>query len=254
MSSGTSIATGAVLNTTAYDGMLERACLKLSLPVLSVTDQAVCHSFSVMAISNMLMNEWKSGVGEIGKVLPKYKPMPDEPVASLEMPTLKICEIVDNHLTLSTTTRSKFNMCPIRAPEWRNLLKKFDATWGRTDTPPAGTRGENGQTPPVETASPSQVNTTPATEPSVETASENVNWSEVFPDEPTTKAQFEEKYQPASSFAINNQVTGMLVEGPKLFLMATADVSMDQSEPVVCFGAGTWLLDGKATAFDEVRC
>jgi hypothetical protein len=80
-----------------------------------------------------------------------------------------------------------------------------------------------------------------------------LGWESIFSDEPTCRSDFEQKYQAACSFAVTNEVTGIITDGPKLFLMATADAQLDLSEPILCCGAGTWLLDGKATAFEEER-
>ena len=40
---------------TAYDGTLERACLKLEIPVMSVTDVMICYNYTLQSIMNFLL-------------------------------------------------------------------------------------------------------------------------------------------------------------------------------------------------------
>ncbi|CAJ1354535.1 unnamed protein product [Effrenium voratum] len=44
-----------VIHTTAYCGSLERACVQLGVPVWSLTDNSVCHSYAAMTVANMLL-------------------------------------------------------------------------------------------------------------------------------------------------------------------------------------------------------
>ena len=50
--------------------------------------------------------------------------------------------------------------------------------------------------------------------------------------------------------SISNSLAGV-VEGPKLFLVQTGeeDAEFTTSEPILLYGAGTWLLDSKAENF-----
>eukprot|EP00438_Fugacium_kawagutii_P002612 Skav201663 [mRNA] locus=scaffold641:262503:266404:- [translate_table: standard] len=248
---GSHIASAAVVHTTAYDGMVERACLEHKMPVLSVTDQPTNHSFAMVSIANMLLENWKNGVGELGKYVPRYLANPpdsDQP-DDLEAPSFKVCEIKDGYLTIPQQIRSSYASCPIRAPEWRALLADFNKKWGQvTDVsaPAAAAATARNQNAVVPAAA------AHAAEEQSNEGQEQFNWGSVFPDEPTNKADFDQKYpQQACTFALTNSITGIIVEGPKLFLMATADSSYGLSEPVILFGAGTWLLDGKASAYDE---
>lgn len=134
---------------------------------------------------------------------------------------------------------------PVRAPEWRQILQIFDAKWAAS---------VSNTSPPqqlVESTVESQADHQGAGEdaPLVDSS---FDWGDVFADEPRTKAELESKYGAGChSFSVSNNVTGMLIEGPKLFVIASADAEIDLQEPVICFGAGTWLLDAKATSFQE---
>ena len=44
-----------MIHTTPYCGSLERACIKLKVPVLSITDNQVNHTYTVMTVGNALM-------------------------------------------------------------------------------------------------------------------------------------------------------------------------------------------------------
>ena len=45
------------MNTTAYCGAVERACLALNVPVLSLSDNVVHTNFTTMATASVLMEE-----------------------------------------------------------------------------------------------------------------------------------------------------------------------------------------------------
>ena len=45
----------AVVHSTAYDGAIERACINLGVPVMSVTDTQVHYSYTLMTIANKLL-------------------------------------------------------------------------------------------------------------------------------------------------------------------------------------------------------
>lgn len=44
-----------IIHTSPYCGSVERACLKLSIPVLSVTDCNINHAYTVMSVRNKLL-------------------------------------------------------------------------------------------------------------------------------------------------------------------------------------------------------
>ena len=220
----------AVVHTTAYDGTLERACLKLEIPVMSVTDAMICYNYTLHSITNFLLEEWKTGAGEIGKRLPKFQPEPAEQVPDVEAPTFSACKVVTD---------------PIRAPEWRKTLQDFDRKWGAHASENPGTPAPS---TPATTSAP--IEDQHADDQSTTTTS----WDDIYAGEPKSKSDLEAKYGPgAHSFSVTNSVTGIIVEGPKLFLLGTAHAEMDVQEGLLFFGAGAWLLDAKATTFAEDR-
>jgi hypothetical protein len=231
--------------------MVERACLSLKVPVLSVTDQQVQHMFASQAISAKLLADWKSQTGDIGQQLPKYLPDPPQhSIPVVEMPEFKICEVnQDGHLVVPQGVKSQYSTCPIRAGEWRKLLSDFDREWG-PGSPSASPSAAPGAAASAAVVCAEASDNQSCGHPGPE---EQLGWESIFSDEPTCRSDFEQKYQAACSFAVTNEVTGIITDGPKLFLMATADAQLDLSEPILYCGAGTWLLDGKATAFEEER-
>ena len=240
---GDATSKATVVHTTAYDGTLERACLKLEIPVMSVTDVMICYNYTLQSIMNFLLEEWKRGAGEIGKRLPKFQPEPGpaEQVPEVEQPTFSACTVVDGHLQIPQEIKNQWITDPIRATEWRKTLQDFDRKWGphASETP---------QTPvpstPATTSAPVEDQPDPST----------TSWDDIYAGEPKSKQDLEAKYGPgAHSFSVNNNVTGIIVEGPKLFLVGTAHAELDDQEGILFFGAGTWLLDTKATAFAEDR-
>ena len=208
--------------------------------------------FAVQSISNKLLADWKSQTGEIGQMLPKYLPEPPQQSipAAVEMPEFKICEVdQDGNLVVPQAVKTQYAACPIRAGEWRKILSDFDRKWkpGNPSAPPSAAPGNAASDAVVPTAhSENQSGDRPCPNP-------DLDWQSIFSGEPTCRSDFEQKYQVACSFAVMNEVTGIITDGPKLFLMATADAELDGSAPILCCGAGMWLLDGKATAFDEER-
>ena len=46
-----------VINSTPYDGTLERACLKLGVPCLSLSDVPVNHGYALTTTANILMQD-----------------------------------------------------------------------------------------------------------------------------------------------------------------------------------------------------
>ena len=178
--------------------------------------------------------DWKAGSGLIGKMVPKFKADPtDETPMVVEEPDFMVCVLDGGKLTIPSTIRAQWIGDPIRAPEWRKILKSFDAKWAE---PHAGAT----QTAEV-TDAPNGIG---------EAAAEVFQWNMAFPGEPTTKADLDTKYGPAlHSFASNSELQGAIYEGPKLFVLASQDGEISADEPAFMFGAGTWLLDAKAVTF-----
>ena len=167
-------------------------------------------------------------------MVPKFKADPtDETPMVVEEPDFMVCVLDGGKLTIPSTIRAQWIGDPIRAPEWRKILKSFDAKWAE---PHAGAT----QTAEV-TDAPNGIG---------EAAAEVFQWNMAFPGEPTTKADLDTKYGPAlHSFAFNSELQCAIYEGPKLFVLASQDGEISADEPAFMFGAGTWLLDAKAVTF-----
>ena len=139
-----------VVSTTSYDGQLELACWKMGIPCMSFTDSGTNQKYAagvvggraaagdcalmrpVFAYQFSLVQDWKNGSGIMGQQLPRYVPNPpeaDRPIPAV-MPTLAICVVSDNSLTVPPPIRQEFLTDPTRAPEWRTFLKRFDKMYG----------------------------------------------------------------------------------------------------------------------------
>ena len=180
--------------------------------------------------------DWKGGSGLVGKMLPKFKPEPtDESPIALEQPDFMVCVLDGGKLTIPSTVRAQWIGDPIRAPEWRQILKSFDAKWAEP---------HDGATKIAE------VKDEPLPKGTGAAAAEGFQWNTAFPGEPTTKADLDTKYGPAlHSFAFNSELQGAIYEGPKLFVLASQDGEISVDQAAFMFGAGTWLLDSKAVTF-----
>lgn len=147
-----------------------------------------------------------------------------------------VCILDGGKLAIPSTVRTQWIGDPIRAPEWRKLLKSFDSRWA--EVPSEGPTENTCASEPLGGAA------------SAEAAAERFQWNTAFAGEPTTKADLDTKYGPAlHSFAFNSELQGAIYEGPKLFLLASQDGEISTDQPAFMFGAGTWLLDAKAVTF-----
>lgn len=247
-----------MVHTTAYCGSLERACLKEGIPILSISSSPVHHAFTSTTVANKLIEDrvvskvlvasqdWKTQTGLVGKCTPKYKPdFVDETPMTIEKPDLFLCEVQDGRLCIPGDLRSRWVACPIRAPEWRQILTQFDKQWA-VDVSEQPKKEEKA------TPAPSQPATSPGTDGE---EVKGFDWQEVFPEEPKSKEALESKYGAgAHRFNVtDNNLVMVLVEGPKLFILALAESELDGREPILCYGAGTWLLDNKAESLVQDR-
>ena len=170
-------------------------------------------------------------------VTPKFQEAPEDqtPVVAT-MPDLNLCALSGQRLTIPDEVRNQFLSDPIRSCEWKKLLADFDRKC-------SGEGQSQQQVTQLAETSPQPDQPDGAAAASL--------WETSFPDEPTTKTEFEAKYQAVHSFAISDNLAGVIVEGPKLFLQALGEVEWPKEEPILFFGAGGWLLDQKATTFME---
>ena len=143
----------------------------------------------------------------------------EEMPKTLETPSLRVCQIANSKLVLPRDVRQMFMQDPVWAPEWRELLVKFDEQWGgpaqtSTSTPPTGPTASNvGQVPSGQ----------PKEQSSIETKVEacQFDWTKVFPGEPTQLEAVKSKFGAENIVelpAIGN--TSFLVcPGPVLFIL-----------------------------------
>ena len=169
---------------------------------------------------------------------------------SVDPPDLYVCEIKESRLIIPGETRSRWMACPIRAPEWRSILQKFDSQWAAPLAESPHTPGATA--PTVEANVNGAEGETGGEEGEGAGTADDFSWDAVFADEPTTKSAMETKYGAAShKFTLNSNenVIAVILEGPKLFLLASGDTTLSNNQPILCFGAGSWLLDSKADSW-----
>ena len=177
--------------------------------------------------------------------VPKYEPVADSDPTPEQAtaPELQICKINDGRLNLPPDVRAQFMGDPVRSAEWKRLLAEFDRKWSATAS------GEAERS----SAAVQQIVASEDGESGQQDEQPNgCVWESAFQEEPTTKADLDAKYSTAHSFPMADNLVGVIVEGPKLFVSSLGDVQWPVDEPFLCFGAGTWLLDDKATSYLEV--
>ena len=200
------------------------------------------------------MQDWKNGVGQMGSQLPRYKKdfTDDAPSSTITVPDFNVCKLDNGYLRIPPETRSRYISCPIRGPEWRALLSKFDQAWcpnvqvqPSQDTPcssaptaaPPAKGGDDGMALA-----------------DAEGDGEALDRGTVWSDEPKTQDALQNKYGAGChKFSLDTNLAAVLVEGPKLFVTATGDVEINTSTALLCYGAGTWVLDGKAVNYMQDR-
>ena len=186
--------------------------------------------------------DWRSGHGVLGKLTPKYRPQPeDDCPVSADAPELGMCVSDDGALAIPPAIRSQYLACPRRAPEWRKLLQEFDRKWNASADQSAS------PTRPVTEEANSAGNQAQVV-PTAGTL-DSSGWEAIFPQDATTKEDLEKIGAPAHSFTVSSTCVAQVHEGPKLYLLSTGETELTLDEPILSFGAGTWLLDAKAAAF-----
>ena len=174
------------------------------------------------------------------------EPSPDSLPQKDDLPALKVCQVSDNKLCLPRDIRQMFLQCPIYGPEWRSLLKEFDAQWG--------VPASDGSPTPRSSANP---NGTPSpVKDEVKMEKDEFDWSTAFPDEPKTMDAIKQKYgQDITEMPGHDpNVTFVLVPGPALFVTVKEAMVLKNAAingPIVAHGAGVWLLGDKADKFKK---
>lgn len=173
---------------------------------------------------------------------------------SVALPELHVCKVENDCLTIPSDLRAKYIACPIRAPEWRILLQRFDQSWGvggrEQPVPRPSTQQPSSAQPSAAAAADAGAPERGDGDEELGDESPPPSWDSIFMDEPKTSEAFHQKYGAgAHKFAIDNNVAGIVAEGPKLFMVASAEAEYETDVPILCFGAGVWLLDQKAERF-----
>lgn len=240
-SGGTTAVPTIVVNATAYDGCLERACIEMGLPCVSQSDKQANFVTSIKLTKNFLLDMWKNKEGAMAERLPRYKPeadlenMPAEPLE----PELRLCTILDGCLCLPRDVRQEFLTDAVRSPEWRKMLQEFDRVFG-THAEPEAAPVTDGQAPVA------------------------FDWQKAFPGEITDKdpwhVEFDGKVK--GKFQWCPELMAYLVECEadqaseetvhkkfRLYVEALGDYTIAATDPALTYGAGSWLLEGKAEQF-----
>ena len=75
----------------------------------------------VSHVPETALKDWKSGHGLLGKMQPKYNPTADmSSLSEPRLPTLKVCKMVNGHLSIPLEIRERWLKDPIRS----NSVKK----------------------------------------------------------------------------------------------------------------------------------
>ncbi|CAK9003618.1 unnamed protein product [Durusdinium trenchii] len=114
----------------AYElmGELQETCF-LGCSSEAVQASPVVFNYAMTQIKDKLLEDWKAGRSLFAKVQPKYNPTPEETVGTAKIPTLKICNMVNGHLSIPQEMRQKWLNDPIRNPDWRVRLHNFDSVF-----------------------------------------------------------------------------------------------------------------------------
>lgn len=228
-----------LFHSTLYEGALERARIDLGVPAFAVSVDTVAVKLATKTVRNRLLHEWKKGQSkpEYGNIKFVSEP-PCADGASNELPTMQLCKIVgegaDSVLSAPTDIRQKWLGDPAHAPEWRSLLRKFDAKHGAVPAPRQGVVAASGsQAAPVAAG-----------------ASLQSDWDNIFSGDPKQIQDLEQKFSKiGATFAIDNGdgLVCYVVEGPQFYLAAPTNAgSFTSSQLLLGHGGGSWLLDAKA--------
>ena len=215
----------------------------MGLPVVSQSEKQP-HFMSALKITkNSLLDLWKAKEGCMADRLPRYKQEADSESmpANPAEPELKLCSILNGCLCLPRDVRQEFLTDPVRAPEWRRMLLEFDRVFGTHAEPEAS----------------------PAADGAGQAAS-SFEWSNVFPGEITDTQPWHEAFdgKVKGKFQWCPEIMAYLVEcdndqvgeegAPKkwrLYVEAVENYTMVATEPALTYGAGGWLLEGRADQF-----
>ena len=200
------------------------------VPVWSISVDPACVRLATKLMRSHLLDAWKNGTGLIsGDKYVAVAQMPD----AIDVPSLSVLKVVDGKLCIPPDVRQRWLADPIRSLEWKKVVGKFDQHHGQSST----------LSPPVAVQADAVVTSESAAVPEGEGQCVPPEWA----DEPTTLEDMVKKYTVASTFALSEGgLVAKVVDGPKLFIAAPVADSFGTESPLLCHGAGAWLLDAKA--------
>lgn len=171
------------------------------------------------------------------KTTPRYKKEParEDMPAAPTMPDLRLCQVSDNKLVIPSDIRQSFLTCPVWGPEWREVLKRFDADWGVAIPNPSPSSSALVDPQPQPTG-----------------GSDDGFWGRFFEECPRTlealRAKFGDDLNEMAG--VDASTSFFMAPGPSLYIHAKDAVLLRVSDkPMVCHGAGSWLLGDKADKY-----
>ena len=235
-------------NATLYDGCVEMACIKMGITCCSQTDRQAPFNTGLQLVKSHLLDMWKAREGAMQNKIPKYQAEPsqcDLPTGPAA-PEFKLCSLVDGCLVLPRDVRTEFLTDPVRGPEWRKIVGEFDRCFAVAASADGADAGP-------------QASGEPANQQQA-----GFSWESIFADEPRDRASWHQKYDGHVKGKCQwcPQLTAYLVTSPSaagedetprymLFVEASEDYTIPKDDVFLAYGAGTWLLDGKADAYIE---
>lgn len=195
---------------------------------------------------NKSWKAWKTSAAPMDRQTPRYKKdvAQEDLPKKVEKPTLRVCQIDNQKLLLPRDVRQMFLQDPVWAPEWRELLVKFDQQWSTNGVAADG---------PV-TSNPAPSNDVAKAEGTAEgeVKSEGFDWDAVFPGEPTSLDKLQAKHgaENLTEMPGIQNTTFLVGPGPTLYLLAKEVTILKPWEaPLIMHGAGVWLIGDKARKF-----
>ena len=147
-------------------------------------------------------------------------------------PELRLCKIDGETLMIPRDIRDRWLTDVVRGPQWRDVLRKFDAVFA-TEVMPVN--------PEPEPEDPQRAIVT--------TEVVDFDWGVVFPGSAHTEEELAKlKVVHSCPWGANGGSFNVTDEN-QLYLLATQDITVPDDVWVLGYGAGQWLLDEKATSF-----
>lgn len=174
---------------------------------------------------------WKNNLGPLAGGRIKFERDAPTTVDSggPRAPEMRVCKLDDRCLSIPRDIRDKWLVDPVRSPQWRDVLRKFDAVFAVSV--------------PV---NPEVAEAAVADEVKVE----EFDWGKIFPEAVTTEEELG-KLKIETSFQLSVPGAHMNITDKKeLYVLATSDeVTLPDNVWIIGYGAGMWLQDEKAKNF-----